>query len=259
MRADLTATKWCGDCKVFLTVFEFSFKVRERGLLQSYCKPCQSRRSKQHYQLNAAAYKQRIANNSVRLRAECRRRLQEYLLPQRCVDCGLQDLATLEFDHREPSEKTADISYMVQRAFGWPTILHEMDKCDVVCANCHRRRTALQFGWHKLMCKPVVLPQLPVRGSADYERIKSRRSRLARRERNRRLVWNYLCAHPCAACGESDPLVLEFDHIANKAHDLGWLVPMSGSARIEAEIEKCRVLCANCHRRHTAAQNGRLR
>jgi len=246
-------------CKDFLSVLEFSYKVRERGLLQSYCKACQSRRSQQHYQLNAAAYKRRVAGNNIRLRINTRRRLREYLSLQRCVDCGLQDIATLEFDHRQSSQKTADISFMVQRAFAWRTIMQELDKCDVVCANCHRRRTARQFGWHKLMRNPVVLPLLPVRGTADYERLKSRRSRLARQGRNRTLVWNYMRAHPCAVCGDTDPVVLEFDHIDSKAHDIGWLVPTSCTVRIEAEMEKCRVLCANCHRRHTAAQNGRVR
>ena len=113
MISDVSTTKRCGDCKAFRSVLEFSYKVRERGLLQSYCKGCQRRRSKQHYQLNAAACKQRVANNNIRLRAESRRRLHEYLVTQRCLDCGLQDLATLEFDHRDPSEKTTDISYMV--------------------------------------------------------------------------------------------------------------------------------------------------
>ena len=135
----------------------------------------------------------------------------------------------------------------------------EIDKCDVVCANCHRRRTARHFGWHKLMPKSIVLPLLPVRGTADYEGVKSRRSRLARQQRNRVLVWNYLRAHPCTICGDTDPVVLKFDHIGNKAHDVGWLVPKSCTVRLKAEIEKCRVLCANCHRRHTAAQNGRVR
>jgi hypothetical protein len=251
--------RWCGDCRAFRSIFEFSYKYRERGVFQSYCKVCARRRSRDHYVRNTAAYKLRVAKNNQRARSENRRKLLEYLALRACVDCGLQNLAVLEFDHRAPSQKTRDVSTMVQRGFAWSTILNEMSKCDIVCANCHRRRTARQFNWHKFAARSLMLPALPPRGTADYERIKSRRSGLARRERNRMLVWNYLRTHPCTVCGESDPVVLDFDHLADKYRDIGWLVPASCTARIVAEIAKCRVLCANCHRRHTAAQNGRSR
>src|SRR5207248_6881904 len=155
--------------------------------------------------------------------------------------------------------KAGYVSRMVQKGFAWTTILSEMSKCDVVCANCHRLRTARQFRWHKLAPRPLALPLLPSRGTADYERIKSRRSGLARRHRNRLLVWNYVRTHPCVACGESNPVVLEFDHLADKYRDIVWLVPASCTSKILVEIQKCRVLCANCHRRHTAVQHGRLR
>ena len=82
---------------------------------------------------------------------------------------------------------------------------------------------------------------------------------MTRRHRNRRLIWEYLQYHSCVTCGETDPVVLGFDHLRDKAHDIGWLVPASCATKILAEIAKCRVLCANCHRRHTAEQRGRPR
>lgn len=255
----LIGTKWCGDCKDFRRVVEFSYKYSERRVLQTYCKICQSRRSREHYQRNADAYKERIARNNQITRGENRRKLLEYLSHEACVDCGLTDMVALEFDHHDPTQKVRDVSTMVQKGFAWTTVLREMSKCDIVCANCHRVRTAHQFSWHKIAPRIVTLPVLPRRGTADYERIKSRRSGLARRDRNRLLVWNYLRTHSCALCGESNPVVLEFDHLTKKLHDIGWLIPASCTARILTEIEKCRVLCANCHRRHTAAQHGRVR
>jgi hypothetical protein len=166
----------------------------------------------------------------------------------------------LEFDHRDRTTKRHDVSTLVRKKFSWSTILAEINKCDVVCANCHRRRTARQFGWHKL-AQPQLppLPSLPARGAADYERIKSRRSGIARRHRNRLLVWEYLQLHACSSCGESDAVVLEFDHLSEKLRDVGWLSSVTGAATVRAEILKCRVLCANCHRRHTATQAGRSR
>jgi hypothetical protein len=37
----------------------------------------------------------------------------------------------------------------MQSTHSWPTILKELSKCDVRCANCHRRRTARDFKWFR--------------------------------------------------------------------------------------------------------------
>lgn len=78
-----------------------------------------------------------------------------------------------------------------------------------------------------------------------------------RRDANRRLVWEYKKTHPCVDCGESDPVVLEFDHQRDKKN---WIANMLGSnvshKKILDEIAKCVVRCANCHRRKTAKQLG---
>lgn len=74
------------------------------------------------------------------------------------------------------------------------------------------------------------------------------------RYRNRKYVWEYQKAHPCVDCGESDPILLEFDHV--RGEKLGNISQMSQNSRsiesIQAEIDKCDVVCANCHRRRTA-------
>ena len=64
-----------------------------------------------------------------------------YLLEHPCVDCGENDIRVLEFDHRNPAEKTAAISRMVADRFSVDRIKVEVEKCDVRCANCHRRRS----------------------------------------------------------------------------------------------------------------------
>ena len=76
--------------------------------------------------------------------------------------------------------------------------------------------------------------------------------------RNKALIREFLLNHPCVDCGEANPLVLEFDHIAdNKLGDISTLAN-SGIRwkRISDEIAKCVVRCANCHRRKTYRQFG---
>jgi hypothetical protein len=254
------AGKLCRDCRKWLPLEDFAYKHIALGTRQGRCRTCQSVRSRRHYQLHSADYLSRAKQSNIRTRAQNRKRLHEFLAEQSCLDCGTRDFAVLEFDHRDPTSKVSNISELVRKVVTWARVLDEIQKCDVVCANCHRRRTARQFGWYKLAgAQTLPLPSLPKRGTTDYERIKSVRSCLARRQRNRLFVWDYLRANPCALCGENDAVVLEFDHFSDKVHDIGWLIPFSCTADIDRELQKCRVLCANCHRHHTAAQAGRSR
>lgn len=66
----------------------------------------------------------------------------EYLSAHSCVDCGESDILVLEFDHLPKYEKSYAISTLIGRAVAWEIIQAEIDKCEVVCANCHRKRTA---------------------------------------------------------------------------------------------------------------------
>jgi hypothetical protein len=84
------------------------------------------------------------------------------------------------------------------------------------------------------------------------------RAKVVRRERVAYLV-EYLRAHPCVDCGEGDPLVLEFDHLRDKAFNISEGLVDRGWQAVLAEIAKCEVVCANCHRRRTAQRGGFMR
>lgn len=75
----------------------------------------------------------------------------------------------------------------------------------------------------------------------------------------RKLLLEYLQENPCVMCGQDDPIVLDFDHIDPSTKTKGISKMLSGHYgwnKISEEIKKCRVLCANCHRRHTYLQQG---
>ncbi len=69
------------------------------------------------------------------------------MLGGRCEDCGESfpnRPEVFEFDHREPTDKSHGIARML--SWGVDRLLAEIEKCDLVCANCHRTRTATR-GW----------------------------------------------------------------------------------------------------------------
>jgi hypothetical protein len=80
----------------------------------------------------------------------------------------------------------------------------------------------------------------------------------AARERIRTHINTHLKANPCVDCGETDPIILEFDHITNDKHfNISDAVRHGYSMKkLIAEIAKCEVRCANCHRKKTYERSG---
>lgn len=58
-----------------------------------------------------------------------------------CIKCGEDDSRCLDFHHRDKTKKIKAVSQMVRDRAGKETILAEIAKCDVLCANCHRKIT----------------------------------------------------------------------------------------------------------------------
>jgi hypothetical protein len=75
-----------------------------------------------------------------------------------------------------------------------------------------------------------------------------------RRERNLNYAKEYLKSHPCVDCGETNIIILEFDHVrGNKIMTISQYSHQSYSLeKIQAEIDKCEIRCVNCHRMKTA-------
>lgn len=54
-----------------------------------------------------------------------------------CIKCGEADIRCLDFHHRDPNEKDLAVGSMIK--YSRKKILEEISKCDVLCANCHRK------------------------------------------------------------------------------------------------------------------------
>lgn len=79
-----------------------------------------------------------------------RHKLKLYLQDHPCVDCGESDLRCLDFDHRDPTTKDRNICVLVAGgSWSWNTVFQEIQKCDVRCANCHRKKTNANMVWLK--------------------------------------------------------------------------------------------------------------
>lgn len=97
-----------------------------------------------HYQQNAALYKKRAKAGRAKAKEQVRGWLLAYLLEHPCIDCGETDPIVLEFDHR--GEKAFNVGEVIRRAYGLTRVQAEVAKCDVRCANCHRRKTYRDAG-----------------------------------------------------------------------------------------------------------------
>ena len=85
-----------------------------------------------------------------RHRIKIRKKLLEFLSQRKCLDCGENDPVVLEFDHKDPKTKTRNVAKFLSGHFSWESVQVEIAKCDIRCANCHRRKTYSQFGgWGK--------------------------------------------------------------------------------------------------------------
>lgn len=142
----------------------------------------------------------------------------------RCETCGYSAApAALDFHHRDPRTKDFSISSFQG---SWDRLLAESQKCDLLCANCHRIRHAAE---------DVNAKGGPVVGFRRASKVRA-------------------VAHmggTCAGCGRDGvPAIFEFHHRDATQKDFG--IGQDGIPRrwekVVAELARCVMLCANCHR-----------
>lgn len=138
--------KTCTRCKQKKPFSAFNFKIKSKGLLQYHCRECSRKYVRTHYRNNREYYLKKANKRNNMIRKKIREYIINYLNSHSCVDCGEQDPNVLEFDHI--GNKNFSISN-TGRDKTLETVQIEIAKCEVRCANCHRRKTALKAGWDK--------------------------------------------------------------------------------------------------------------
>lgn len=128
------------------------------------------------------------------------------------------------------------------------------------CKRCNCSKNIEEFGTHPTKgrqsyckkCNTEYQREWYAKNKRQHIQNLNRRRKEAR-FRNREFITEYLKTHPCVDCGTSNILVLEFDHVRGKK--IGPISSMitNGESlkKIEREINKCEVRCANCHRIRT--------
>lgn len=77
-------------------------------------------------------------------RERLRAALRIFLQGHPCVDCGEKDPTVLEFDHVRGVKRRSVSEWVFTGGCSLKTLIEEMKKCEIRCANCHRRITALR-------------------------------------------------------------------------------------------------------------------
>ena len=128
--------KRCSICHNELPSPAFSNHTKSSDGKMSECKLCHNKR----YRKNSKRHRAQVKTAKALRTAKTQRYVDNYLSNHPCVDCGETDVVVLDFDHVR-GKKVAAISYMVGHGHSLESIIKEMAKCEIRCANDHRRKT----------------------------------------------------------------------------------------------------------------------
>lgn len=222
--------KTCTKCRLPKVHFPTEMK-RGKLIERAQCTDCRDAKNKAYYSTNGGYFAEYRSVNKVKYNLQIvkitrERRHERYavireLKEQPCTDCGGSfPYYVMDFDHRNPATKTHDVSVMVKRMFAWETVLAEVAKCDLVCVCCHRLRT--------------------YQGNNSYT--------TRRFVQHDTILSELKSTTPCLDCGDLfKSCQMDFDHVCDKTANIATLVG-APTEKLLAEIRKCHLVCANCHR-----------
>lgn len=136
----------CTKCKIARPEVQYFWRIKNVKRANQ-CKFCHKQYRDSHYQENKQKRIKQARILKQKKRSELNKIVIDFLKNHPCIDCGESDIIKLEFDHLHSKED--EVTKMVHRCVSQDKLLKEIGKCEVRCANCHRVKTAKQFGWRR--------------------------------------------------------------------------------------------------------------
>ena len=133
------------------------------------------------------------------------------------------------------------------------------------CSHCNNELSLDKFGWNNKLrnkkhswckeCHKIYSKKHYQDNICRYYPMKVARKK-QRRIEVRLFLFNYFKTHPCIECNETNPILLDFDHVdpKTKIHTISHWTKYGTLSKIKLEIPKCVVRCVRCHRLRTAKQ-----
>lgn len=146
--------KICPRCNKLLILEEFNWKIKNVRRA-AYCKTCSRLYIQEHYKNNKAYYIEKAKRRNNSLKSKEFEYIYRYFQSHPCIDCGESDIRVLEFDHKDRANKKDAVSILITRGIPFRKIVEEIGKCDVRCANCHRKKTANESHSWRVAFAPV--------------------------------------------------------------------------------------------------------
>lgn len=112
-------TKICTKCKRELPIDQFYWRNKAKGIRRADCKDCHNGYVKIKYQ-------------------EKQNKIEEFKSQLKCAKCGEMRGYVLDLHHLNPEEKDRTVSRMISNNASDEIIQKEINKCIVLCSNCHR-------------------------------------------------------------------------------------------------------------------------
>ncbi len=144
--------KKCVVCKKTKPLSEFRKNCSRKDGYHSCCSLCDKKRQKEWYKKNKERLSEKVKKRNRITRNTCRQYAVGFLKEHPCCCCGESDIVVLDFDHINGGEKENNISKLII-AGNLSKLKEEILKCQILCANCHRRKTAADYNWTKLLMK----------------------------------------------------------------------------------------------------------
>lgn len=136
--------KTCAKCKIEQDAS--MFHSGSSNGLNRWCKACMKIYDHNRHVNFSAEERERKKREGLVRRQAARKFLRDWFKTHPCIDCGESDPLCLDCDHR--GDKKANVSDLVSRGSSIKNILSEIRKCDIRCANCHRRKTAKERNYY---------------------------------------------------------------------------------------------------------------